>query len=404
MKIKLWVSVTIVVLVTIVLLWLILPVKSDQQTEGDEANINYDKLDEVVFDVKTKPVVKGDLILYINANGIVRAAEELELTSNISGVINTLNIFEGKEVKKGELMISLDDREYELALNDTRVKVTDSRVEYGFLAMEAPTDTANNLKAREIMEQIKKVDKDFKDGKIDDLKYNALKDELDMKLIFSGAKREEVIQNKSGLTTAINAYKRAKLNYEYTKILAPFNSVVGDFDLVNGQRVNAGQKLCKLFNTSTLRVDVGVLENDVTKIKVGNIAKVEVPSVTGEAFIGRVVNVSPYIDKETKTCKVTIQIQNSSNKLKPGMFVKVFIESNNLQNRILIPKEALLVRDKRPLVFVVEGDLAKWKYIQIGEQNDEYIEVKEGVNKGEYVIVEGQYTLAHDAKVRVIKQ
>ncbi len=404
MKINLWVSITIVVLIVVVILLFILPGKSNQNTDGSEANINYDKLDEVVFDVKTKPVIKGDLILYINANGVVRASEELEVTSNISGVINTLSIFEGKTVKKGDLMIGLDDREYELALNDTRVKVTDSRVEYGFLAMEAPTDTSINLKAREIMEQIKKVDKEFQDGKIDELKYNSLKDELDMKLIFSGAKREEVIQNKSGLTTAINAYKRAKLNYEYTKISAPFNGVVGDFDLVNGQRINAGQKLCKLFNTSTLRIDVGVLENDVTKIKVGNIAKIEVPSVNGETFNGRVVNVSPYIDKETKTCKVTIQIQNSSNRLKPGMFVKVFIESNNLQNRILIPKEALLVRDKRPLVFVVEGDLAKWKYIQIGEQNDEYIEVKEGVEKSENVIVEGQYTLAHDAKVRVIRQ
>ncbi|PIP77427.1 MAG: hypothetical protein COW85_08810, partial [Ignavibacteria bacterium CG22_combo_CG10-13_8_21_14_all_37_15] len=217
------------------------------------------------------------------------------------------------------------------------------------------------------------------------------------------AKREEIIQNKSGLTTAINAYKRAKLNYEYSKISAPFNGTVGDFDLVKGQRINAGQKLCKLFNSSSLRIDVGVLENDITKIKVGNVAKIEIPSITGETFSGRVVNVSPYIDKETKTCKVTIQIQNGSNKLKPGMFVKVFIESNNLQSRILIPKEALLVRDKRPLVFVVEGDLAKWKYIQIGEQNDEFIEVTEGLEPRENVIVEGQYTLAHDAKVRVIK-
>jgi len=403
MKIKLWVSITLVVLIISAFLWTALPWKSDLQNEGDGPNINYDKLDEIVFDVQTKPVIKGDLFLYVNANGIVRAAEELELTSNISGVITTLNIFEGKEVKKGELLVGLDDREYELALNDARVKVTDSRVEYGFLAMETPGDTTNNPKARAITERIQKLDKDFNDGKISELKYNALKDELDMKLIFTGAKREEIIQNKSGLTTAINAYKRAKLNYEYSKISAPFNGTVGDFDLVKGQRVNAGQKLCKLFNSSTLRIDVGVLENDITKIKVGNLTKVEVPSITGETFSGRVVNISPYIDKETKTCKVTIQIQNGSNKLKPGMFVKVFIESNNLQSRILIPKEALLVRDKRPLVFVVEGDLAKWKYIQIGEQNDEFIEVTEGLEPRENVIVEGQYTLAHDAKVRVIK-
>jgi multidrug efflux pump subunit AcrA (membrane-fusion protein) len=403
MKIKLWVSITIVVLVISSLLWVVLPGKSGEQLEEDSANINYDKLDEIIFDVRAKPIIKGDLFLYINANGIVRATEELELTSNISGAITTLNIFEGKKVNKGELLIGLDDREYELALNDARVKVTDSRVEYGFLAKETPADTTNNPKAREITERIQKLDKDFNEGKINELKYNALKDELDMKLIFTGAKREEIIQNKSGLTTAINAYKRAKLNYEYSKISAPFNGTVGDFDLVKGQRVNAGQKLCKLFNTSTLRIDVGVLENDITKIKVGSLSKVEVPSITGETFSGRVVNVSPYIDKETKTCKVTIQIQNASNNLKPGMFVKVFIESNNLQSRILIPKEALLVRDKRTLVFVVEGDLAKWKYIQIGEQNDEFIEVTAGLEPRENVIVEGQYTLAHDAKVRVIK-
>ncbi|KAF0158303.1 MAG: Membrane-fusion protein [Ignavibacteria bacterium] len=58
-----------------------------------------------------------------------------------------------------------------------------------------------------------------------------------------------------------------------------------------------------------------------------------------------------------------------------------------LQNRVLIPKEALLVRDKRPLVFVVEDGLAKWKYIEMGEQNDEFIEVLNGVEPKENVIL-----------------
>ncbi len=403
MKIKFWHAVSILVLLICIIVYFFLFDGPKQSVSGEEAKINYGKLDEIIFDVKTKPIIKGNLILYINANGVVRAAEELEITSNISGIINTLNIYEGKYVNKGELMVGLDDREYEIAVNDTKVKVTDAKVEYGFLLREAFHDTLNGTKVREIQEQIQKLEKDRIEGKIDESKYDELKDELDMKLIFTGAKREEVIQNKSGLTTAINAYKRAKLNYEYTKISAPFNGVVGDFDLVKGQRINTGQKLCKLFNTNTIKIDVGVLESEVTKIKTGNIAKIEIPSLTGETYKGRVVNISPYIDKETKTCKVTIQIQNSSSKLKPGMFVKVFIESNNLQSRVLIPKEALLVRDKRPLVFVVEEGLAKWKYIEMGEQNDNFIEVSNGVEPGENVIVEGQYTLAHDAKVRVIK-
>ena len=404
MKIKLWVAVTIVVIVIVILIYSFIPARTNNNTSGTaEASVNYGRLDDVVFDVKTKPIIKGDLILYINANGMIKASEELEISANINGVINTLNIYEGKCVNKNDLLIGLDDREYEIAINDTKVKVTDARVEYAFLTKESPHDSLSNSKVNEIERQIQKLDNDYKNGKIDEIKYNNLKDELDMKLIFTGAKREEVIQNKSGLTSAINAYKRAKLNYEYTKITAPFSGVVGDFDLVKGQRINASQKLCKLFNTSVLKIDVGVLENDVTKIQVGNSAKIELPFLTGETFIGRVANISPYIDEQTKTCKVIIQIQNTSKKLKPGMFVNVSIEANKLQNRILIPKEALLIRDKRPLVFVVEGNLAKWKYVKIGEQNNELIEITDGVERGEDVIIDGQYILAHDAKVRVIK-
>jgi len=403
MKIKLWVSLAVVSVIALIVALTFFKDGSNDGLKDENANVNYDKLDEVVFDVKTEKIKRGDLILYVNANGIIRASEELEIAANINGIINTLNIYEGKFVKKGDLLIGLDDREYEIALNDAVARVTDAKVEYGFLVRESSNDTTVNPKVKEFVEQLNQLEKDFAVGKIDEARYNDLKNELDMKLIFTGAKREEVIQSKSGLTSAINAYKRAKLNYEYTKIISPFNGIVGDFDLVIGQRINAGQKLCKLFNNNSLKIDIGVLENDVTKISIGSRAKVNVPSLAGEEFNGRVVFISPYVDKETKTCKVTVQLQNISNKLKPGMFASVMLETNNLQNRVLIPKEALLVRDKRNLVFVVENNLAKWKYVQIGSQNDQFIEVKEGVEPGEDVIVEGHYTLAHDAKVKVVK-
>ncbi|MFA3782622.1 efflux RND transporter periplasmic adaptor subunit [Melioribacteraceae bacterium 4301-Me] len=401
MKIKSWLPIVIVAIVLLAIAFLLFPSSSAQNTSTDDVNVNYNKLDEVVFDVKTEKVRKGNLSLYINTSGLIRAAEELEITSNINGVINTINVYEGKSVKKGDLLIGFDDREYEIALNETKVKVTDAKVEFGFLTKDYPVDSTVNPKAKEIEDQIAKLENDYKLGKIDEKKYNEKKDELDMKLIFTGAKREEVILNKSGLTSAINAYKRAKLNYEYTKVLAPFNGVVGDFNLVVGQRIAVGQKLLKLFDVSSLRVEVGVLESDVTKISVGKKARITIPSSEKE-FLGNVVNVSPYIDPNTKTCKVVVKIDNPENILKPGMFANVLIETNTLKDRILIPKKALLVRDKRNLVFTVENNLAKWKYVEIGEQNDNFIEIKEGLKENEDVIVEGQYTLAHDAKVRVI--
>lgn len=403
MKIKLWIVVISIISVSVIFLMIILFRSSVNEKIDESANVNYDKLNEVVFDVKTEKVKKGDLILYVNANGLIRASEELDLTSNVSGIISYLNIYEGKHVKKGDLLIGLDDREYEIALNDAIARVTDAKVEYGFLVREYSNDTTINPKAKEYLEQLNKLEKDYAEGKIDETKYNDLKNELDMKLIFTGAKREEVIQSRSGLTSAINAYKRAKLNYEFTKIKAPFDGVIGDCDLVVGQRIQAGQKLCKLLNNSALKIDVGVLENDIPRINIGKNALIEIPSLSSEKFNGRIIYISPYVDKETKTCKVTVLLQNVSNKIKPGMFANVLLEVDNLKDRILIPKEALLVRDKRTLVFAVENNLAKWKYVKIGKENDQYIEIIDGLKPGEEVIVEGHYTLTHDSKVNVIK-
>ncbi len=404
MKIKSWLAILVAIIIVIVLTLILYPNNSSEENINDKTvNVNYDKLNEVVFDVVTKPVIKGDLILYTNANGIIKASEELEITPNISGTIKTLNIYEGKQVKKGDLLIELDNREYEIALNEAISKVTEARLEYGFLAKESGVENNIDSKSKEYQEKLEALEKEYTTGKIDESKYNDLKNELEMKLIFSGAKRDEIIQNKSGLTSAINNYKRAKLNLEYTKIVAPFSGQIGDFNLVVGQRVSTGQKLCKLFNTATLNIDVGVLESDISKISIGNHSIIEIPSLNNEKFYGSVSYISPYIDKETKTCKVTIRIQNQSNKIKSGMFAKVLIENENLKNRILIPKEALLVRDKRTLVFTVENNLAKWKYVKIGKQNEQYIEIVEGLEPGENVIIEGQYNLAHDAKVKVIK-
>jgi len=68
-----------------------------------------------------------------------------------------------------------------------------------------------------------------------------------------------------------------------------------------------------------------------------------------------------------------------------------------------VPQAAVLVRGGRPLVFVIENGLAKWRYIQTGQENQEYVEVLDGVKEGEPVIVEGHLTLAHDSAVRIVE-
>lgn len=405
MKIKLrTVLIVFAALVMMVVAYVLMPKAEEEVTEAaNTSEVNYDKLDEVVFDVETDEIKTGDLVKRINANGIAKAEKAIDVIANITGSINRINAFEGKLVSQNQEILVLDDNEYKLALEEAESKLSDAKVEYGLMMKDWNASSVDENKIKQIKQKISEIEDAWKNKKISETDYLNKKQQLEVELMLNGHNRESVVANKSGLTSALNQYKRSKLNYAYTKISAPFAGVIADLDLSNGARVSAGSKICQLLDISRMKIDVGVLENDISSIATGNSAVIEFTAIKGQKFNGRVVSISPVINPDTKTCKVTVEVINKNNLVKPGMYANVEIQSSVLKNRLLIPKRALLVRDNRNLIFCVEGDLAKWQYIEIGEQNDEFIEVVSGAEAGQQVIVEGHYTLAHDAKIKILK-
>ncbi|MDL1892690.1 efflux RND transporter periplasmic adaptor subunit [Sphingobacteriales bacterium CHB3] len=91
----------------------------------------------------------------------------------------------------------------------------------------------------------------------------------------------------------------------------------------------------------------------------------------------------------------------ASNSLMPGMYATVRIQTEIIADRLLVPKAALLVRDQRTLVFTAQQGLAKWHYVDVEDENERFIAIRSGITPGDTVIVDGHYTLAHDAGIRV---
>ena len=387
-----------------ILVYVIIP-KTKTEEAVEEKNVNTDNLDKIEFRVSTASVFRGDLIKWVTANGVIKASKELEVQSNAGGYIKELNIYEGKKAAKEELLLALDDTEYQLQYRNALSRFNSAFIEYRLNVGDSTINAETIAKGNEIEKKMEELEKLREYGKITRSEYEKKSDSLQEEMVLSGARRRDVAADKTNLTSARNEKRRAELNLEYTKIKAPFAGVIGDCDLIKGQRINAGVKLFKIFEVGTLKVEVRVLENEVASITEGGIAEVMINSIPGVKFNGRVANISPHIDIETKTCKVIVEMKNTDSRIKPGMFATVNIQAGTFKNRLLAPREALVVRDNRNLMFVVVDGEAKWEYFDLGEQNYQYVEIKsENIKPGDEVVVKGHINLAHESKVTVVEK
>jgi RND family efflux transporter MFP subunit len=200
------------------------------------------------------------------------------------------------------------------------------------------------------------------------------------------------------------------MNLEWTEVRAPFAGYIANCILTPHTQVQAGKTLFSIIDLSTLLVDVEVLESETARIAVGQRVEISVIAVPDKKFTGSVNTVNPIVDVKSKTMKVTIELQSAINPdksgqsaipLKPGMYASVKIETKILRDRLLVPKAALLLRDQRTLVFRTENGLAKWCYVDVGEENEEYFDIRSGITVGDTIIVDGHYTLAHDARIKL---
>jgi multidrug efflux pump subunit AcrA (membrane-fusion protein) len=116
--------------------------------------------------------------------------------------------------------------------------------------------------------------------------------------------------------------------------------------------------------------------------------------------------ISPQFDRASRTCDVLLRLKNVDGKVRPGMFVRAIVAGERFDDRLLVPKEAILTRDGRPLLFKVVDDRARWLYLKLGKENDNVVEVERVLQGGtlgpdDLVVVADHLTLSHDAKVKV---
>ena len=371
------------------------------------------KVEAAPLPVKVDKAFLGDLVMTLKSPGEAYTEKRIAMKAEVGGTVKALTASEGRHVREGDLLVELDDREYRLNLERLEAQrlryLSELFLDRQFSVTEEPPSQAVADKVARAQADYDRAAEGFKAGVASQADLEKAQAALELALIEAGRKKDEVQAATKGLTQAEVDVKIARLNLEKTRIRAPFAGVVTDVKLSPKERIDPGRELFTLVDISRIKVKAKVLESEVGKVVAGREVDLRFSAFPGRTFKGRIEAVSPVISAEDKTCGVYVTMDNPSEEIKPGMHAEVEFPTEIFAGRLLVPQQAILVRGGRKLVFAVEGDTAKWRYIEVGLENERFAEVlpgKEpgwGVSAGDTVIVEGHITLAHDTKVSIVQ-
>jgi cobalt-zinc-cadmium efflux system membrane fusion protein len=179
---------------------------------------------------------------------------------------------------------------------------------------------------------------------------------------------------------------------------APIDGVVVERNATVGASVGTDANLFKIIDLSQVWIDANVFEKDLQRVRPGQEVRLTVPAFPQSTFTGRVIFVDNVVDPETRTVKVRTEVANPDGRLKPDMFANVQIVTNVNRAAISIPQAAVLNDEGKSIVFVAEGSGYTKRQVQAGIQNNDRVEIVDGLNAGDKVVVKGNYLLLEQSR------
>ncbi|RJR33083.1 MAG: efflux RND transporter periplasmic adaptor subunit [Desulfobacteraceae bacterium] len=315
-------------------------------------------------------VVQREFADAISAVGTMTARETSLLSPKVPGAVNQILVNIGDRVKCGAVVIELDRTNYALGLEQARKALASS--EAALSRAEAQYELAEKefRRATELLEE----------RVIPQRRFDAAE------AAFKSAK-EAVSLCRGQRDQAEAALGTAMENFKDTEIRTPISGAVVERTVEIGQAVAPGAQLLRIVDQSYLKADIDLPEGDIGRLAIGAAALITVDSYPGKEFPGKVIAINPMVDRQTRTFQVRIQVSNQDGGLVDGMFARVRLLIGK-RRALSVPRDAIqrLPGSGAYYVFVVDGDKAIKRSIDVGVIEDEFAEVTDGLAEGEKVV------------------
>lgn len=316
--------------------------------------------------------------------GSLRSKRRVEVTPKFAGRLTEVRLDRGDAVRAGQVLARLEDDELR-----QQVRRAEAQLELAQASLAQREAELENVSAE--LERNRNLQRD---GVISS-------QQLDQAATSVRVSEAQVNVARASVSQAEAELEELRIRLGQTEIVSPLNGVVGQRYVDPGALVSTTTPVALILELSTMVIVVNVPERHFNKIQTGSEARVLVDAFPGEDFTGHVVRISPLLDAQTRTAPVEIELDNPGGRLKAEMFARVDLNLMAEREALLVPREALVYRNNRPGVFVVESDVAVFRPVEPGVSEGGGIEIASGVTDTETVVSRGANLLKSGDSVSI---
>ena len=329
--------------------------KASQNTRGGRPGMGNVARTGASIPVGIETAGRGDIAATLLTYTSLDAERHVDVVSRAQGLVKTIFVEEGDLVKEGQPLAQLDTDAHVLTVREreTNMKSLES----------------NFIRAEELRE------KEFLSS-------------------------QEFEQTKYQYEVAQTQYESAKLQLNYATILSPFAGTITERLIDVGNLVNVNDVVFRTADIDPLLARIFVPEKNISQVHAGQTVRINVEGAD-HTYIGKVARISPVVDPQSGTVKVTVEIKDRRGSLRPGMFATVNLVISIHEDALRIQKKALVAEAEGSYAFLFINGKAEKRLLEIGIGEGDYVEILSGLAYGDSIITVGQEGLRNGSPVRI---
>jgi multidrug efflux pump subunit AcrA (membrane-fusion protein) len=375
---------------------------------GSKANVRREEnatATPATVEVTTAAAIMRDVPGFFEATGSLAGDQQTDVAPQTSGKVVALGVDIGSQVRRGQMLVRLDDSELKLRVEQAIAQVDQAkaglrqaeekiglRPGQAFDPNKVPDVAAARATAELAEKELQRAEKLIESGDVSRSYYDErrarrdqLKEQYEAALSQARQNYAGVAVAKTNVANAEAALALARKSLSYSVIPAPIDGYVAERTADLGEYVSPQQKVATIVRINPVRMRIDIPEQAIREVQVGQSVSVTTSAWPDKNFSGRIARIAPNVSANSRTLTVEAEIENSSGVLKPGQFATVRILQSRPTPTLLVPNRAVISEAGVSRVFVIKEGHAEQRVVQTGQTEGDLIQIKTGVTNGEQV-------------------